>query len=66
MAQNVNVASNMVKEGHVRLGPELVSDPAILVTRKMEEYLTWRDTSKLRGHIADFHNVRDDFEMQNC
>ena len=66
MAQSVSVASNMVKEGHVRLGPELISDPATLVTRKMEDFLTWRDTSKINVHRANFHNVRDDFEMTNC
>ena len=66
MAQSVNMASDMVKQGHVRLGPELVSDPATIVTRRMEDYLTWRDTSKFRKIKDSFNNCRDDFEMTNC
>lgn len=66
MAQSISMATQLVKEGHVRLGPELVSDPATIVTRKMEDFLTWRDTSKVRQHILDFHNNRDDFELGRC
>lgn len=66
MAQSVKTATSYVKSGHVRLGPQLISDPATIVTRRMEDFITWRDGSKLRQHIADFNNVRDDFEMENC
>ena len=66
MAQNVKMATSYVKAGHVRLGPTMISDPATIVTRRMEDFITWRDGSKLRQHIADFNNARDDFDMENC
>merc|ERR1712150_353491 len=53
MAQNVSMADNLVKHGHVRLGPELISDPATVVTRRMEDYVTWRDNSAVRKHIGN-------------
>jgi len=33
MAENVKTAVQLVEQGHVRVGPEVVTDPAYLVTR---------------------------------
>lgn len=33
MAETVKHATELVEQGHVRVGPEVVSDPAYLVTR---------------------------------
>uniref|UniRef100_A0A1X7VAG4 RNA-binding S4 domain-containing protein n=1 Tax=Amphimedon queenslandica TaxID=400682 RepID=A0A1X7VAG4_AMPQE len=34
MAQRVSDAVRFVEQGHVRVGPEIVTDPAYLVTRE--------------------------------
>lgn len=33
MAETVSGATRLVEQGHVRVGPEVVTDPAYLVTR---------------------------------
>lgn len=33
MAENVKAAVTLIEQGHVRVGPEVVTDPAYLVTR---------------------------------
>ena len=66
MAQTSRMASDLVKHGHVRIGPELISDPATIVTRRMEDFITWRDSSSIKTTIANFNNERDDFDSQNC
>ena len=33
MAENVKTAVSLVEQGHVRVGPEVVTDPAYLITR---------------------------------
>lgn len=33
MAENLKAATQFVQQGHVRVGPELVKDPAFLVPR---------------------------------
>lgn len=33
MAQTVKEAVKLVEQGHIRVGPEVVTDPAFLVTR---------------------------------
>lgn len=30
-------------------------DPAFLVTRNMEDFITWTDTSKIRAHVLEYN-----------
>ena len=50
-------------QGHVRVGADLVTDPAYLVTRTMEDYVTWVDTSKIKKHIMKYNDKLDDFDL---
>lgn len=63
MVPNVQDATKMVEQGHVRIGPQLVTDPALLVTTDMEDFLTWVDGSKIKRKIAEYHNKVDDYEL---
>jgi singapore isolate B (sub-type 7) whole genome shotgun sequence assembly, scaffold_1 len=47
----------------VRVGTDLVTDPAYLVTRTMEDYVTWVDTSKIKKHIMKYNDKLDDFDL---
>ena len=44
-------------QGHVRIGPETVTDPAFLVTRNMEDFVTWVDTSKIKRKVQKYNEV---------
>uniref|UniRef100_A0A8P4KQW4 U3 small nucleolar ribonucleoprotein protein IMP3 n=1 Tax=Dicentrarchus labrax TaxID=13489 RepID=A0A8P4KQW4_DICLA len=48
MAQNLKTAITFIEQGHVRVGPDIVTDPAFLVTRNMEDFVTWVDSSKIK------------------
>ena len=50
-------AVQYIEQGHVRVGPDTMTDPAFLVTRNMEDFVTWVDTSKLKRHVQAY-NVR--------
>lgn len=63
MSENIKNASKLVEHGHVRIGTEVVKDPAFLITRTMEDFLTWSDSSKIRQHVLDYNDDRDDFEL---
>ncbi len=74
MAQSVHEAARLVEQvcrarcaaiaqGHVRVGPDVVKDPAFLVTRAMEDFVTWVDTSKIRRIIRSYEDKLDDFEL---
>ncbi|KAK9446747.1 uncharacterized protein V1518DRAFT_422958 [Limtongia smithiae] len=63
MAENVSGAVKMIEQGHVRVGPEVVTDPAYLVTRNLEDYVTWVDSSKIKRTIMRYRNELDDFDL---
>ena len=50
-------------QGHVRVGPDVVKDPAFLVSRNLEDFVTWVDTSKIKKHLMEYKELRDDFDM---
>ena len=47
----------------MRVGTDQVTDPAYLVTRTMEDYVTWVDTSKIKKHIMKYNDKLDDFDL---
>ncbi|KAK6641386.1 hypothetical protein RUM44_013097 [Polyplax serrata] len=63
MVENLQAANEIIEQGHVRVGPELVKDPAFLVTRHLEDFITWVDTSTIRKHILNYNQERDDYAI---
>ncbi|KAM4044714.1 U3 small nucleolar ribonucleoprotein IMP3 [Anomaloglossus baeobatrachus] len=61
MAQNLKTAITFIEQGHIRVGAEVVTDPAYLVTRNMEDFITWVDSSKIKKHVMDYNEEMDDF-----
>ena len=65
MAESVKSAVSLVESGHVRVGPDTVLDPAFLVPRNLEDFVTWVDSSKIRQHVMNYKDIRDDYDI-NC
>jgi len=63
MAENVSAATKLVEQGHVRVGPEPVTDTAFLVSRSMEDFVTWVDGSKIKRNILRYREKLDDFDL---
>lgn len=47
----------------MRVGTEVVTDPAFLVNRNMEDYVTWVDSSKVKRTIMQYRDKADDFDL---
>uniref|UniRef100_A0A914RCQ8 Ribosomal protein S4 n=1 Tax=Panagrolaimus davidi TaxID=227884 RepID=A0A914RCQ8_9BILA len=62
MCKDIGQAAQFIEQGHVRIGAELITDPAFLVTRTMSDLVTWTNASKIRKHVESYNNIRDDFE----
>ncbi|KAI9469319.1 30S ribosomal protein S4 [Zychaea mexicana] len=63
MAETVKEAVTFVEQGHVRVGPQTITDSAFLVTRTMEDFVTWVDTSKIKRKIMKYNDKLDDFDL---
>ncbi|KAJ6612157.1 hypothetical protein B0H10DRAFT_2053892 [Mycena sp. CBHHK59/15] len=72
MAETVSAAVKFIEQGHVRVGPDTITDPLLSVVarradensrRHMEDFVTWVDTSKLKRTIMKYNDELDDFDL---
>jgi U3 small nucleolar ribonucleoprotein protein IMP3 len=63
MSENLKEATTFIEQGHVRVGPNVITDPAFLVTRTFEDYVTWVDSSKIKRTIMRYNDKLDDFDL---
>ena len=62
MAEHLKEPVTYIEQGHVRVGPEFVTDPAFLVTRNMEDFITWVDSSKIKKRVMEYNDALDDYD----
>lgn len=62
-AENLKEAVTLIEQGHIRVGPEMITDPAYLVTRQFEDLITWVDTSKIKRHVMTYNDKLDDYDL---
>jgi U3 small nucleolar ribonucleoprotein protein IMP3 len=65
MAQSPKLAITFIEQGQVRVGPNVVTDPAFLVSRGMEDFVTWVDTSRIKRKVLRYNDKLDDYDMLN-
>eukprot|EP00033_Pygsuia_biforma_P003091 GCRY01003398.1.p1 GENE.GCRY01003398.1~~GCRY01003398.1.p1 ORF type:complete len:211 (+),score=40.48 GCRY01003398.1:86-634(+) len=63
MAETVQQAVRYIEQGHIRVGPDTVVDPAFLVTRNYEDFVTWTDTSKIKRKVLQYNDKLDDYDL---
>ncbi|XP_063223687.1 U3 small nucleolar ribonucleoprotein protein IMP3 isoform X1 [Bacillus rossius redtenbacheri] len=57
MSETIKMATKFIEQGHVRVGVEIMKDPAFLVTRNLEDFVTWVDTSAIRRHVLEYNEM---------
>jgi U3 small nucleolar ribonucleoprotein protein IMP3 len=65
-AENLKEAVTLIEQGHVRIGPAVVKDQALLVTRSMQDFITWVDSSRIKRKVAKYNDQLDDFDLLNA
>ncbi|PIA61951.1 hypothetical protein AQUCO_00200148v1 [Aquilegia coerulea] len=63
--ENLKSAVTYIEQGHIRVGPETVTDPAYLVTRNLEDFVTWVDSSKIKRKVLEYNEKLDDYDALN-
>eukprot|EP00415_Alexandrium_ostenfeldii_P004204 UN4204 len=61
--QSVSQAVTWIQQGHFRIGPDVVSNPAVHITREMEDHITWAEGSKIKRTVRNFNEEADDFDL---
>jgi U3 small nucleolar ribonucleoprotein protein IMP3 len=63
MSETLKEATTFIEQGHIRVGPNVVTDPAFMVTRTFEDYVTWVDSSKIKRTIMKYNDKLDDYDL---
>lgn len=64
-AEHLKEAVTYIEQGHIRVGPDTVTDPAFLVTRNLEDFVTWVDSSKIKRKVLQYNERLDDYDAMN-
>ena len=64
-AETMREAVSFVEAGHVRVGGEVVTEPAFLVGRQWEDQVGWVETSAIKKKILSYKEALDDYDMMN-
>lgn len=54
-----------IEQGHVRIGTQIVTDPAFLVTRQLEDHVGWVANSSIKKKILEYNGKFDDYDIMN-
>merc|ERR1712217_967798 len=60
--ESLHEAVTIIQQGHIRIGPNVVTNPAMHTTRDMEDVITWAQGSKIGRRVKEFNDQVDDFE----
>ena len=52
-----------LSQGHFMIGNQMVKDPDFLVSRMLEDHISWNDKSKIKRKVKRFNQNEDDFEL---
>ena len=63
MCETLREATTFIEQGHVRVGAKVTRNPGYIVTRDMEDYVTWVDTSKIKRKVAAYNDKLDDYDL---
>lgn len=61
--ETLKEATMFVQQGHIRVGTDVITDPAYLVTRQMEDFVQWSDSSKIRKKVLAYNDKLDDYDF---
>lgn len=64
-AEHLKEAVTYIEQGHIRVGPDTITDPAFLVTRNIEDFVTWVDSSKIKRKVLEYNDKLDDYDAMN-
>ncbi|GAB67972.1 U3 small nucleolar ribonucleoprotein protein IMP3 [Plasmodium cynomolgi strain B] len=61
--QTIQLAITYIQHGNVRVGNNVINNPAFHINRNLEDHIKWADGSKIVKHIQRHQNNRDDYEL---
>ncbi|KAF6158694.1 hypothetical protein GIB67_040208 [Kingdonia uniflora] len=62
-AEHLKAAITYIEQGQIRVGPDTITDPAYLVTRNMEDFITWVPGTGIHKKMLAYNGNLDDYDI---
>jgi U3 small nucleolar ribonucleoprotein protein IMP3 len=63
--ESIKQAITYIEQGQIQLGKDVVYNPALMVTRSMEDHISWVNKSKIKRKIDTYNDNIDDYDANN-
>ena len=63
--ESIKQAITYIEQGQIQLGTDVVYNPALMVTRSMEDHISWVNKSKIKRKIDTYNDNIDDYDANN-
>lgn len=63
--ESIKQAITYIEQGQIQLGTEVATNPCIMITRTMEDHISWVKQSKIQRKIDIYNNTIDDYDVNN-
>lgn len=63
--ETIKEGITFIEQGNVRVGTEIITDPAFMITRALEDHITWANGSKIKRRLQEYKGEQDDYDMLN-
>ncbi|KAJ5071801.1 u3 small nucleolar ribonucleoprotein imp3 [Anaeramoeba ignava] len=61
--ENLKESVTFIEQGHIRVGPDVITDPSYFVTRNLEDFIEWTDSSKIKQKVMKYNDKLDDYDI---
>lgn len=61
--ETLTEAETYIQHGHFMIGSEIARDPDLIISWKMEDHITWSDSSKIKRKVKEFNKELDDYDL---
>lgn len=59
--ETMKEAVTFVEQSQVRVGVDVINNSAFIVTRSMEDHITWTEGSKIKKKLEEYNGTKDDY-----
>ena len=63
--ESIKQAITYIEQGQIQLGTDVIYDPSLMVTRSMEDHISWVKGSKIQRKIDTYNDKIDDYDVNN-
>lgn len=63
--ESIKEAITFIEQGQIQVGVDLVYNPSMMITRELEDHISWTNGSKIKRKIDAYNDQVDDYDDNN-